>query len=227
MNWADFFSQGLILVGAFSLKIGLLLFVLNLIGEALAVSVPYLLETTWLLAGYQFSAHVLPPLDVLLLMAAAMAGRQCGELILYNVSRSGSALLGKYLKPLKIKPALAESTLGKVFRRINLLSPISVAVGRLLWLRIPLTLVLAAKGNLKVLMMATVLSSLVYDATYIALGAIVGKTTRVQPALLVLYFLVTLTLIYGITFAVRYLLAKLNKGRQPVSVRDNEGRVGE
>ena len=43
MNWADYFTQGLTLVGAFSLKIGLLLFLLNLIGEALAVSVPYLL----------------------------------------------------------------------------------------------------------------------------------------------------------------------------------------
>lgn len=217
MNWADYFTQGLTLVGAFSLKIGLLLFLLNLIGEALAVSVPYLLETTWLLAGYQFSAHVLPFWGMLALMTAAMAGRQVGELLLYSVSRGGSAVLGKYLKPFKLNPALADTTLAKLFHKINLLSPFSVALGRLLWLRIPLTLVLAAKGNLKVLMLATVLSSVVYDSTYIALGAIVGTTTRVEPVRLVLYFLVTMGVIYGGTLVIRYLTARLAKRHQPAA----------
>jgi len=96
MNLADFFTQGLALVGTFNLKIAAFLFLLCLIGEATVLVVPYLFETTWLLAGYQLSQRVLSPLDLALFMLTSMAGRQAGALILYYVSRSGSKLVFRY-----------------------------------------------------------------------------------------------------------------------------------
>lgn len=213
MNWADFFTRGLTLTGSFNLDIALLLFLLSLIGEAVAVSVPYLLETTWLLAGYQFSAGILPFWDLILMVIVAMSGRQIGEVILYYLSRSGAKLLGKYMNRFKPKTGFSNTTLGKLFLRIKLYSPFSVALGRLLWLRIPLTLVMASQGKLKVLMTATVISSLVYDGTFIALGAIVGKTAKVQPLQLIFFFLAILTGIYVLTFGLRKLVDVLMKRR--------------
>jgi membrane-associated protein len=215
MNWADFFSRGLTLTGSFNLEIGLLLFLLSLIGEAAAVSVPYLLETTWLLAGYQFSAGVLPFHDLLLMVAAAMAGRQIGEVFLYWVARGGSKLLGKYANRFKPKKDFAETPLGRLFHRVNLKSPFSVALGRLLWVRIPLTLIMAAQGRLKTLMLATFLSSLVYDGTFIALGAIVGKTAKVEPFQLILFFMAILTGIYAVTFVIHKIVERILKLRHP------------
>lgn len=223
MNWAEFFSQGLTLLGTFNIKIGLFLFLINLIGEATALSVPYLLETTWLLAGYQFSHGVLPFWGLALMVLVAIAGRQLGELILFGVVSSGSTLVTKYMNRLKLKTDVSDATIVRLFRKINLLSPFWVALGRLLWLRIPLTLILGTKRQLRVLMLATVLSSLVYDATYITLGAVVGTTIKLEPWRIFLYFLAGLTVIYLLTFAIRRLLgsfARRKRANQDVPATD-------
>ncbi len=214
MNLTDFLAQGLSLIGSFNPKIAIFLFLVCLIGEALVVSVPYLFETTLLTVGYQFSRGVLPFSDLMLLVLTALAGRQAGALALYGLSRSSSALLAKYTNRFKLKTDASEGIPFKLFRKINLVSPFSVAMGRLLWLRIPLTLVLGAKRKLKILSVAVVLSSLVYDGTYIILGAIVGTTTTLEPVHMFLYFLAGLTVIYGITFAIRRLIAGLASWRQ-------------
>jgi membrane-associated protein len=212
MNLAEFFSQGLSLVGTFNPKIVAFLFLLCLIGEAVGLSVPYLLETTWLMVGYQFSARVLPFFDLMLLVLMAQVGRQGGALALYGMSRTGSGLLTKYKNRFKFKTGTNFALL-RLFRKINLLSPFSVALGRLLWLRIPLTLALGARRKLKVLLLGTVLSSLVYDGTYISVGAIVGTTTKLEPIRILLYFLAGLTVIYIATFAIRRLIGSLAQQR--------------
>ncbi|MBI4188001.1 MAG: hypothetical protein HY529_02220 [Chloroflexi bacterium] len=213
MNLAEFLSSGLSLVGAFDLKIVVFLFLLCLIGEAAGLFVPYLLETTWLLAGYQFSQRVLSLPDLVLLMLMAQAGRQAGALALYHVGRSGRGLLKKYARHFKLKDINDIPSSKLVLNKINSLSPFSVTLGRLLWLRIPLTLILGAQRKLKVLLLGVSLSSLIYDGTYIVMGAIVGRTTAVEPVRLIPYFLVGLTLIYGLTFAIRRLVGGLTKRR--------------
>jgi membrane-associated protein len=215
MNWADSFSQGLSLVGTFNPKIVAFLFLLCLIGEAVGVFVPYLLETTWLLVGYQFSARVLPLFDLMLLVLTAQAGRQAGALVLYHIGRSGSTLLTKYKNYFKLKIGVNDTPLFKLFRKINIMSPFSVALGRLLWLRIPLTLILGAKRKLKVLLLGVSLSSLVYDGIYITLGAIVGTTTALEPIRLVLYFLAGLTVVYLLIFAVQRIIGGLTPRKTP------------
>ena len=209
MNLAEFLSQGLSLVGTFNPKIVVFLFLLCLIGEVVGLSVPYLLETTWLLVGYQLSTRVLSLPDLMLLVLTAQAGRQTGALVLYHIGSSGSTLLTKYKNYFKLKIDINDSPPFKLFRKINVLSPFSVALGRLLWLRIPLTLILGTKRKLKVLLLGVSLSSLVYDGIYIALGAIVGTATALEPIRLILYFLVGLTIMYGVTFAIRRLIGSL------------------
>ncbi len=87
-----------------------------------------------------------------------------------------------------------------------MVSPFSVALGRILWLRIPLTLIMGAKRKLRILSLAVVISSLIYDGTFIITGAIVGTTTHVEPLQITLFSLGVLTIIYGITFIVRRLI---------------------
>lgn len=207
MNLTEFFSQGLALVGSFNPKIMVFLFLLCLIGEAIGLFVPYLFETTWLLVGYQLSQKVLSPLDFTLLLLTSLAGRETGALILYQLSRSGSALLAKYQDRFKPKANIVNTLPDRLLRKVDILSsPFKVALGRLLWLRIPLTLLLGAKGKLRVLLFGVAISSLVYDGTYAVLGAIAGTTVAVEPFRLVLYFLAGLTVTYVMTYGIRQLI---------------------
>jgi len=214
MNFQDFLSQGLGLIGAFNLRIATVLFLLCLIGEVAGISVPYLLETIWLLAGYHFAHGITPLPDLVLLAFVAQLGREAGALALYNIGRTGSSLLARCKSRFKLETDLSDTLPFRLLRRINLLSPFAVALGRLLWLRIPLTFVLGAKRKLKVLLLGVTLSSLVYDSTYITLGAVVGATTKLEPMHMLLYSLAALTMIYSVTFAVRRSINTLIARRQ-------------
>ncbi len=228
MNLAEFLAQGLSLVSTSNPKILVFLFLLCLIGETAGLFVPYLLEATWLLGGYQFSVRVLSLPDLLLIALSAQVGRLAGALILYQISASGSTLLVKYQNYFlkyqnffrkyqiffRMKAQVNNTLLFKLFRRINLSSPLAVALGRLLWLRIPLTLILGAQHKLKALILGVSLSTFIYDAIYIALGAIIGTTTVLEPFQLVLYSLVGLTAMGGILFVVRRLMSRLTRRRR-------------
>ncbi|MBI4180529.1 MAG: hypothetical protein HY528_01195 [Chloroflexi bacterium] len=209
MNLEGFLSQALVIVGTFTIQTVVLIFLVCLFGEALGISIPYLLETTWLLAGYHFSQGRLPFLGLILLILTAQAGRQVGALALYTLGRSSGSLLTIFLNRFKLTTVSTDVTRFKPFRKIHFSSPFSVALGRLLWLRIPLTLILGAKRQLKTLLLGVVLSSLVFDGIYIILGGIVGTTTVSELKHVILYLLAGLTVIYGITFAIRRLIGSL------------------
>lgn len=228
MNIAEFLAQGLSLVSTFNPKIVVFLFLLCLIGETAGLFVPYLLETTWLLVGYQFSLGVLSLPDLLLIALTAQVGRLVGALILYQISASGSTLLAKYqnyfiryqnyFKRIQIyfrmKTQVNDTPFFKLFRNINITSPFAVALGRLLWLRIPLTLILGAQHKLKALILGVSLSTFIYDAIYIALGAIIGTTSVLDPIHLILYSLAGLTAMWGMLFAIRRLVSSLTRRRR-------------
>jgi len=218
MNLTEFFSQGLALVGAFDLRVLVFLFLLCLIGEAVGLFVPYLFEATWLLIGFQFSQRVVSPVYLMLLLLTCIAGREVGVLALYYISRSGSALITKYTDHFMRRVNVNDTMPIKLFRKIDILaSPFSVALGRLLWLRIPLTLILGAKRKLKVLLLGVAISSLIYEGIYLTLGAIVGTTTTLEPFRLILYSLSSLTVIYGVTFTIRRLINILTKRRRAIA----------
>jgi len=74
---------------------------------------------------------------------------------------------------------------------------------------------LSVRRDLKTLLLAVMLSTLVYDGAYIILGAVVGTTVTQEPIHLLPYLLAGLTLLYLITFAARRLLRKIARNRQP------------
>ena len=206
MNLEAILSQVLDATGAFNPRIAIALFVICSVGE-FGPSIPYLLETIWLLTGYQITRGVppLPPLDLLLFWLIAQSGRQTGSFALYNVSRFGSPPLIKlHKKYLESRLAGKQVIPSGVLRRLTNLSPFSVALGRLFGLRIPLTLTLGAKRKLPILSLGVVLSSLVWDGVYLFLGVTVGATVAVKPLNMILYSLIGLTVLYVVTFIIRF-----------------------
>lgn len=178
-------------------------FFICLIGE-FSFSLPYLLETIWLFAGYHLGEGNFFIFQILLLELASQSGRQIGANLLYNVGGfASSRLLIFYKKIFSQKETEKTAVFSKfISERLAVLSPFSVALGRLLGLRIPLTLTLAAKQKRKTLSLAVFLSSLIWDNTYLALG-IAGNQVALSPLRMLLYSLVGLTLLYLITFSTK------------------------
>ena len=156
--------------------------------------------------------------QVVILVVSSQLGRNLGAIALYYVSRLGSMPLMKlyrrYFESAVSKRASSNSLPVRFIRRINYLSPFSVALGRLFWLRIPLTMILAVQRKLKVLSLAVVISSLVFDSVYITIGLIGGATFKPKPVQMILYSLIGLTALYAVTFAVQR-LSKLFRRRSP------------
>lgn len=202
MDLAGFFSHGLEFAGTFSPTIALFLFLICFIGEAFAIAIPYLLETTWLMAGYQLGRGLLSPFELVLLLLAAQAGRQLGAVVFGMLGRFGVAPLIKYLQRFKWMSSLTDSGPVKAVQRINILSPFSVALGRLLWLRIPLTLILSSQKRMGVLAIAVLISGIIWDCVYVAMGGIVG-IIHVEPGYAFAFFLVCLTAVYVIGLMIR------------------------
>lgn len=203
-------QQVLNFTGTFSWQLLLFLFLICSIGE-FSFSVPYLLETVWLSSGFLLGTGQFNFFQIIIMWAVAQAARQTGATGLYYLSRLSSSplikLYNKYFES-KVSQKLNEKTPSapiRFIRKINYLSPFSVALGRMFWLRIPITLTLGIKRKHKVLAGGVFLQSLVWDAVYISLGLIVGVTVKVEPLQMVLYSLIGLTVLYTITFAIRQL----------------------
>ncbi len=213
MSLEHLLIDGLNLVGAFTPKIAIFIFVVCFVGEGFIISLPLVFETVWLVAGYQLSAGVLRIPDLLLLMATAQLGRQAGGLLLYFLSRKGTRFFARFISrriPRKNSPAGAPL---KILRTIDSITPIGVAIGRLLWLRIPLTVLLGARNKLKTLMLGIVISSLIYEGVYIGIGAIVGATAKPSKYVL-LYFAVGLSVFYAFIFFGRLLFTYIKRRRK-------------
>jgi len=209
MNLESILQQVLSFAGTFNYKLVIFLFLICSIGE-FGASVPYLLETVWLLSGYHLGAAILSPFHMVLLWLVAQLGRQTGAIMLYHLSRFGSMPLMKVYQKYfatSLSGKLSENNVMplKLLRRINYLSPFSIASGRLLGLRVPLTLTLGIKRQLKTLSMGVLLSSLVWDTIYIVLGTVTGANVVLKPAQMILYSLIGLTILYAATFAFRRL----------------------
>ena len=217
MNLGNAVAQILALTTTLDPRMAALLFVICAIGE-FGMSIPYVLESVWLLVGYHLGAGVLSPLHLVGLWLAAQCGRQAGSMALYYVARFGSIPLVRFYHNKRISRFIPRVVVNSgVLNRINLASPFSVAFGRLFGLRIPLTLTLAVKKSLRTLSMGVLLSSMVWDAIYISLGITVGTTAVIKPVYMLFYSLAGLTLIYLITFVVRRLITRSQPASSSVS----------
>jgi hypothetical protein len=163
----------------------------------------------WLLAGYHLGAGKLTLIDLLGLWLAAQLGRQVGALALYHVARLSSVPLTRFYewcKRLKYWPKIQISP--KMSQRIHLTSPFSIAYGRLLGLRIPLTIMLAFKKKLVTALVAVLFSSIVWDGIYLILGSTVGRTAILSPVQMFFASIAGLTVLYLATLLIRHLLKR-------------------
>ena len=207
MGIQDFFASLINIIGAYSNIAGLSLFVLCLVTEVLAFGIPYLLEGSLMIAGYSVLSGGYAVYNLITIIVMTLSGRLLGTWITYTVTRKGGRLMEKirlFLEPGDKK----HSIVNKMISKVNLMSYFSVATGRLMGLRYPLTLIMAAQGKLKTLLLGTTLASLIYDVIYVMVGAFVGANTQLEPFQVMIYFTVGLTVVYIIVFLVRYLRQK-------------------
>jgi membrane protein DedA with SNARE-associated domain len=219
MNWSVFFSQALSATNHFDYKIALILFALCCLGE-IWFGIPYILETVWLLAGYNLVHHSLSPIDLLLIWLVAQAGRQTGSLILFYSSKLGIAPLKKLWKRF-VEPRLPKKSYvpSSITKHLTNPSPFSVAIGRLVGLRLPMLLATSAKNNLVNLVLGVILSSLVWDGIYIIIGITVGNVVKTEW--IVLYSVVGLTVLYISILFIRHQVQK-----RSAKNKDASGRPG-
>jgi len=214
MDWEALFSQAVQITSTFNFKLALILYFLCAIGE-FGIALPYILETIWLLAGYQLAQKQITIEEIIYLWLIAQAGRQTGSLALYYSGRLGMVplikLYDRYIRPRLPKKQLIPPGIMKHF---NNPSPFSVAVARLLGLRIPAALTMSLKHRLYHLVLGIVLSSIIWDGIYLLLGRLVGATAAPKPLNMLAYSLAGLTGLYLITLGFRYLFRLRATGKK-------------
>jgi len=198
--------------GTLGPKLALALFLLCLVGE-FGLTVPYLLETVWLIAGYQMGIKALSGFEVALLLLTVQVGRQSGATALYYITRLGSTPLSRLYHKygqnnLTEKITAYQNGSWRMLKKFDLLSPFSVAMGRLLWLRLPLTLALGLKKKIATLTAGVLLSGLAWDGVYIIIGMVTGTTIALQPAQVILYSLAGLTAMYLLMFGAKLIFGR-------------------
>jgi len=216
MSFLEWLYQAPNLVGSLTPQLALVVFMLSLVGEAFVISIPLVFELIFITAGYQTSIGVLPVVDLLVLALLSQLGRQIGALILFGLSHKSSSLIWKFISRRFPRKNILESTPLKFLQHIDKITPFGVAIGRLLWLRIPLTLILGARRKLKTLVWGIAISSTIYEGIYIGLGAIVGKTTKASAAMgngIIIWLAVSLGIVYIAALGIRFAINKIKKKR--------------
>ena len=115
----------------------------------------------------------------------------------------------------EIDPSSGISLFGRKFR----LSPFTVALGRFMWLRFPLTVGLGASRQRMPLFLGVALSSIIWDGAYIAFGVLGGKSGLDQTQML-FYPLALAAVISGTVFGIkrlrRFIASRREKRLDPV-----------
>ena len=216
------FLKGIVdFTAALDPRMALLLFVICTLGE-IGIAIPFLLEFLWVNVGINLGVGKMPPLQLLGLWVSAQVGRQLGTAILYRIARFGMPALTRFYHKIRLDRFFNKiiSKSGAI-GRINITSPFSIAFGRLIGMRFPMLLVLAAKKRPGMLALGVLISSIIFDGLYICVGAIFGMTIedikKFNPIYTVLVTLGVLAIIYLLTFTIRFLLKRRQQASQPVN----------
>lgn len=209
MDMQVFLSELMDIIGTYSLLVGLALLVLCLISEVIAIGIPFAIETALMLVGYYGSNGNYSYCEILLIIAMTMVGRLLGVFILYSLARKGKKLIDKSMSPFYLRFKIFNNAFfKKVVDRVDKLTPFSVAMVRFLCLSYPLTLMMAAREKLKVLILGTLLNGIIYDVIFILTGAIMGANTKLELYQIVIYFIAGLTTVYIVYCGIQYLIQK-------------------
>jgi membrane protein DedA with SNARE-associated domain len=204
----NFLSQALQITSTFNPHIAVILFLLCFFGEAW-FGIPYVLETIWLLSGYQLAMRPSFISDLLPIWLVSQAGRQTGSLVLYFSGVLGLAPLKKlYKKFVETRLPRRQMVPSFVKKLLTKPSPYAVAVGRLFGLRIPMALTMSAQRKLPQLALGVLMASIVWDGAYILIGMLVGPKVE-NKQMMLLYSLAGLTALYLITLGLRFIRNKL------------------
>ncbi len=170
-------------------------FLIAMLGEV-NLQIPLLMETIWLLVGYQSRVNNIALFNTALILLAAQTSRQVSMLALYYFF----PVLNKPLSKLLLKPIQSngfyrnhfEGFYRENFGRENFdtryLSPLAATLGMLTWLNLSIKLVLVWRRRLKPLLVGTLFSGLVFDGIYLLAGALF-HTTELSIAYLPAVFL--------------------------------------
>jgi hypothetical protein len=229
----DIYGQVLDLAVVFSPWLFLAIFLIVLIAE-FGLPIPYLLETILLIYGYNVAAGSLNIEHLLWFCAVGFVGRLAGAIILFYVCRFGiAAIFLKYIKPGLVKLINKSLALHKLscwvishnskspisgvndskplhlLGRSFSLSPLTVAMARFLWMRLPITITLSARKQRTVLILGVAIFSVVWDGAYIVFGVLGGKG-GLAPIQMFLYPLGAMALISVLIYSFRRLRMSLN-----------------
>ena len=208
MVWNEILAQILTLTSDFNPNVAVLLFLLTFIGE-LVPFVPYVIETLWLVAGFQFSRSILPFSDLIYLFLTAQIGRQAGAIMLYSLSgRDHFKLIATYKKGLGVLENMQKHMTFKFVHNLHFKSPFSIAFGRLIGLHIPLTMLSAIRKKLRILLLGILVSSIASDITFMIIGFVAHKNS-LSPVYVIFYSLVGLTAVYVAAIVGRRFLKSL------------------
>jgi membrane-associated protein len=98
------FQQAIGLTSSFNLWLILTIFAITLIAE-FGFSIPYLLETIWLLIGYQIIGGTISPSSIAIFFIISLIGREIGAGMLYKFSGYGRGPVTRlYQRLAKVEP---------------------------------------------------------------------------------------------------------------------------
>jgi len=228
----EIFLQAANLTSTFNQWLLLAIFMIT-VGAEFGLSVPYLLETIWLLTGYQIMGGNLSLTAVVLFCFISLAGREVGAMALYRISQRG---VNPFARLLNILAVRAENNPPqKSYRKVILISihrflsrfflpgssgkarpgsnywsrfthpsALGVVLGRFSCLKIPITINLGVNRRLLALLAGVALFSLIWDSLYILLGMF-GLGDKLNPWILFSYSLGSLVIINSMLYLIRRL----------------------
>ncbi|MGD0779998.1 MAG: hypothetical protein ABR954_04350 [Dehalococcoidales bacterium] len=221
MDWLQSFLQSIVdFTATLDPRMALLLLVICTIGEA-GLTIPLLLEFLWLNVGINLGNGQLSFWHMLGLWCSAQVGRQIGAIVLYRVGRFGMPALTAFYHKIHLD-RLFDRLMSKAgaVKNINLTSPFSIAFARLVGMRIPMTLVLAAKKKPWMLAAGVTIASVIFDGLFIFIGSVFGMTIEdikhFNPLYTVGITLSILAVIYLVNFIVRFII-KRRQAHQPAN----------
>lgn len=173
--------------------IGMFLLII-LLGE-INIQIPLLMESMWLLIGYQSWTNNMALFNAALILLLAQIARLVPMFALYYLFPIINRPFAKHLAKPTILKRVYQTHIDQKYFNTEYLSSLSSTLGMLTWLNLPLKLLLIWRRNLKQLLIGTLFSGLAFDGSYLLAGAIFGTTELslgYLPAVFLAVFLVFL-----------------------------------
>jgi membrane-associated protein len=120
------------------------------------------------------------------IIAPSLSEREVESWFRKRVMTPVAGLVAKNFTPVTVKKAGETDLQGKKIIQVRHLSSFNVALGRFIWLKIPLTITMGMTRQLISLLAGVALFSLAWDSIYILLG-IFGNGNGMNPLFMLLY----------------------------------------